>query len=140
MIKQLNKKNKGFTLIEMVVVLAIIAILIAIAVPQVMKQINRTKIQADIQNARAIASALAQWQSEGGNLPSTTTLQPVSGISGFDPSEYMNGPLPQPKLYPSGQFKYKYDSTAAYLAIYAPDSSSSHTDRELYPNPDPNYK
>lgn len=72
LVKQVNSKHKGFTLIEMVIVVAIIAILIAIAVPQVLKQINKSKIEADKANAKNIATAIQQWVSEGNVLNDTT--------------------------------------------------------------------
>ena len=53
-----KKKNKGFTLMEMLIVVAIIAILIAIAIPMMRGQMHKTQVAADIANARAYFAAM----------------------------------------------------------------------------------
>ena len=44
---------KGFTLMEMLIVVAIIAILVAIAIPVFTSQLNRAKVEADVANIRS---------------------------------------------------------------------------------------
>ncbi|WP_271628601.1 prepilin-type N-terminal cleavage/methylation domain-containing protein [Caldicellulosiruptor sp. DIB 104C] len=141
LVKQVNSKHKGFTLIEMVIVVAIIAILIAIAVPQVLKQINKSKIEADKANAKNIATAIQQWVSEGNVLNGTADWQkiqdkdPVNTGNGIQ--DYLGSGLPKTKLR-NGDFYYQYDATNQVLKIGAQDSNG--TVRELYPSPDPDYK
>lgn len=53
-----QKKKKGFTLIELIIVIAIIAILIALAVPKFMSVTKDAKIKTDIANAKTIESAI----------------------------------------------------------------------------------
>lgn len=50
------KGNKGFTLMEMLIVVAIIAILIAIMIPTFTKQLERARETADIANIRSMYS------------------------------------------------------------------------------------
>ena len=56
---QKMKKSKGFTLIEMLVVIAIIAILVAIIVPVVGNSTTKAKAAADAANLRSVASSVA---------------------------------------------------------------------------------
>ena len=56
-LKPLNSK-KGFTLIEILVVIAIIAILAGVAIPNIFSYINKTKAKADETNAAVIAKAV----------------------------------------------------------------------------------
>ena len=55
--KKLNKK--GFTLMEMLIVIAIIAILIAIAIPTFMSQLEKAHERTDLANARSLKSLAA---------------------------------------------------------------------------------
>ena len=51
-------KNQGFTLAELLIVVAIIAVLVAIAIPIFNGQLEKARRAVDMQNARAIESAL----------------------------------------------------------------------------------
>lgn len=58
MLKKLNNK-KGFTLMEMLIVVAIIAVLVAIAIPVFNSALTKSKEAADVANVRAL---YAEWQ------------------------------------------------------------------------------
>ncbi len=51
-LKSLKKNNKGFTLVELIVVLAIIAIMLAVTVPSFLGYVNQTKTEMDALTAR----------------------------------------------------------------------------------------
>ena len=52
--EELRKRGyKGFTLMEMLIVVAIIAILVAVAIPIFTSQLNRAKYETDVANARS---------------------------------------------------------------------------------------
>ncbi|MEG0006262.1 MAG: prepilin-type N-terminal cleavage/methylation domain-containing protein [Clostridium sp.] len=55
---KLKKRRKGFTLIEMVVVIAIVVIIAAIAIPQALKAINKSKASTDVANARTYSGEI----------------------------------------------------------------------------------
>lgn len=52
--KLMKRERKGFTLMEMLIVVAIIAVLVAIAIPVFMGQLNKAKEAADEANARSL--------------------------------------------------------------------------------------
>lgn len=66
--KKMNKK--GFTLIEMLVVIAIIAILVAIVIPTVSNATEKAKQATDVANVRSL---VAQYQIELLNGDTTTS-------------------------------------------------------------------
>jgi prepilin-type N-terminal cleavage/methylation domain-containing protein len=57
--KKENKKNKGFSLVELIIVIAIMVILGAIIAPQYFKHVNNAKISSDIETAARISSAIS---------------------------------------------------------------------------------
>lgn len=57
----LRKKKKGFTLIELMAVIAIIAILAAVLVPTVSGYINRSKKTAIITECRTVMNAIETY-------------------------------------------------------------------------------
>ncbi len=60
--------KNGFTLIELVIVLAIMAILGAIAVPNFTNTSFKARLKADIQSARVIDNAKDLYENETGNI------------------------------------------------------------------------
>lgn len=69
-LKKKLRSNKGFTLVEMVIVLAIIGVIAALAIPvygNIMEKANQT---ADEANAKTVETAVAVYQAEEGALPS----------------------------------------------------------------------
>ena len=67
---KLMKNRKGFTLIELMIVIAIIGILAAIAIPNFISYRNKTFCSAAESDANALAGALADYFS----VPSRTGL------------------------------------------------------------------
>lgn len=69
-LQSLKKKKKGFTLLELLVVLAILAILIAIAIPVYKNQKEKAAITAHNANVRVLETAVESYkQDNNGNLP-----------------------------------------------------------------------
>lgn len=134
--KALNKKKKGFTLIELIIVIAIIAILAAVALPKFMEMRENANVKADIataKNLNTVVSALVadnkistnqtiNLSSGGGNATITGKLQdtPVYKASAGkgkdvivkidlngDVSVYYNSASSTTEIYPHGTGIYK---------------------------------
>lgn len=70
------KNSKGFTLVEMLIVVAIIAILLAIAIPSFNNSLEKAREAADIANIRnAYSEAMVDYLSEGKDSTGTGTAQ-----------------------------------------------------------------
>jgi len=52
------RKNKGFSLVELIIVIAIMAILVGVLAPQLIKYIEKSKVSSDTQCADTVHSAL----------------------------------------------------------------------------------
>ena len=74
--KQKMKKQNGFTLIELTVVLAILAIIAAILVPTFLITTDRARLRGDIQTARIIQNAMELYNIEQRvPLPANANMQ-----------------------------------------------------------------
>ena len=104
MLKKLNNK-KGFTLMEMLIVVAIIAVLVAVAIPTFTSALNKAKAGTDLANIRsgyaaaqleAITqgdSANGEWylQNDGSVLKDTTGYTTKTESKNADSSATIGG-------------------------------------------------
>lgn len=73
--KKAKKNNKGYTLTELIVVVAILGILAAIATPMVLGQITNAKNKTDIANAKTISNAYKIFMVENGKAANATAAR-----------------------------------------------------------------
>ena len=64
--------DRGFTLIELMIAVAIIAILVAIVIPQYQNYVARTQATEGINLASGVKTALAEYYNINGTFPTGT--------------------------------------------------------------------
>ena len=70
----MKKNNKGFTLAELLIVVAIIAVLVAIAIPVFTTQLERSREATDLSNIRAAyAEAMSEYLAQGASSAQSAT-------------------------------------------------------------------
>ncbi|MGA9855336.1 MAG: pilin [Gammaproteobacteria bacterium] len=74
----MNKAQKGFTLIELMIVIAIIGILAAIAIPQYQDYVTRSKVTEGLNLAAAAKTAVAETFQANGQMPQTAGSDNIS--------------------------------------------------------------
>lgn len=108
--KRENKKNKGFSLVELIIVIAIMVILGAIIAPQYFKHVNNAKISSDIEQAARISSAISAEYAESQAKGTTTTL--VTGTTWIPVSSIndITGTVNESKVETGSGFYYQLDT------------------------------
>jgi len=81
--KNNTSRKSGFTLVEIMIVVAIIGLLAAIAIPNFVRARQTSQTNACINNLRQLDGAKQQWALENGKVatdtPVTTDIQPYLG-------------------------------------------------------------
>lgn len=75
--KKIN--NKGFSLVELIVVIAIMAVLIGVLAPQFMKYVEKSRESTDIQNLDTCISAVRTYYADKDTVPASITISAAKG-------------------------------------------------------------
>lgn len=148
----MKKNNKGFSLLELIIVIAIMAVMIGVLLPQYIKYVGRSKRAVDVQNADELALAfdITQIDEEIGDL-SGLLVDPSSGnawcawcetddvnINTENPETFLDyivkvlGSLPVSKIDNNLCWVMKFDyKTMKVTGIYLTEPSNLST----YPGP-----
>jgi prepilin-type N-terminal cleavage/methylation domain-containing protein len=97
----LSRKNdvgQGFTVVELLIVIVVIAILASITIVSYASVTNRAKLQTAKTDAQTVATRLNKYKADNGNYPTSQTAFNSAGLTGSTKST----------------FAYKYTSTPTY--------------------------
>lgn len=101
------KRNLGFSLLELLVVLAIMALLVGVVAPQVMKHLGKAKTDSARLQIEDLGVALDMYYLEIGSYPDTETgLESL--ISNAESESNWNGPYLKKKRIPMDPWKRPY--------------------------------
>jgi len=119
-----SKSRKGFTLIELMIVIAIIAILAAILIPNFIRARAQSQLSACEANEKNVATALEMYATDnGGNYPTGSGTALPSGALW---SNYIR----TNPVCPSNKAAYNYSTNASpptKYTIMQGGASSAHT-------------
>lgn len=115
-----NKNDAGFTLVELLVVLAIIGLLLAVGTPQVLKYLSSAKVDAAKTQISNFESALELYFIDNGNYPSdqegldSLVRKPSSAERWNGPYIKLKGDIKDPWGNP---YTYKFDTSKSEVEI-----------------------
>lgn len=84
------KNNKGFSLVELIIVIAIMAILVGVMAPQLIKYIEKTNVSSDIQLCKTVKTAMETAATDAAVANETDYTAPKEGDTGNTKSALPN--------------------------------------------------
>ena len=112
--KQTNRK--GFTLAELLIVVAIIAVLVAIAIPVFTKQLHNARVAADQANLRAYYAELQLDFQETGKINDIFDREEYADLNEI---KYLDGTKTKLQAGTYFLYAYKHNNNYGYTIIYS---------------------
>jgi type IV pilus assembly protein PilA len=129
---QANKRRRGFSLIELLIVIAIILVIAAIAVPQMNKQLMSAHETAAIQAIKTIHAVETQYYSQFGRYAASLAElgPPPSGAPSAAAAELISKDLAEGKK--SGYIFTVQASPTGYSVTAVPETFNNTGRRTFY--------
>lgn len=84
------KNNKGFSLVELIIVIAIMAILVGVMAPQLIKYIEKTNVSSDVQLCKTLKTAMETAATDAAVANESGYTAPKEGDAGNTASALPN--------------------------------------------------
>lgn len=140
-----RRNNKGFSLVELIIVIAIMAILAGILAPQFIKYIKKSRVSTDIQNAQQIATAISAEYADAGEETTVgfVVINDTTGAAGWKTGTVDSeknralkdvlGGVPKVKAESNKYFAYSVETGGAVKVSVVAEGATKHSDDVLYP-------
>lgn len=139
-----RRNNKGFSLVELIIVIAIMAILAGILAPQFIKYIKKSRVSTDIQNAQQIATAISAEYADAGEETTVgfVVINDETGAAGWKTGDAgegnralkdVLGGVPKVKAESGKYFAYSVETGGTVKVSVVADKATKHSDDVLYP-------
>ncbi len=123
MMKLLNKRQKsngGFSLVELIVVIAIMVVLVAVLAPVFSKYIESSRRSTDVQNANSIAESVVADVADGKSFTGATKV-----VSGTPSAIKENIQTKGDAVGDKKDFYFEYDASTNKAIVYVDGAKGS---------------
>lgn len=127
--KYLSGSNEGFSLVELIIVIAIMAILVGVVALAVIPNLERSRESKDLTTLDNVASALSQAVANAGNSAASGTIADVSALTNTSTNAVEKGIVESlgdcsgikmvSSAAANAKIQCKWDSSDGTLAVWA---------------------
>ncbi len=109
---QRGAKRRGFTLVELVIVVLVIGILTAVAAPKMMNTASNARVSGTKQSLFVLRDAVELYRAQNGSYPTLVNLPTASGLLPF-----LSGPFPINQVTTANQVATAQAGTSPISAV-----------------------
>lgn len=127
-LEQNKKNNKGFSLVELIVVIAIMIVLVAVLAPVFTKYVEQSRRATDVQNANTIASAILVDVADGSVKVKSGELTEVTETESLKSVPKVKGKVSESN---DAKFYYGYSATDNTVKVYVGNDTTKDWSGDL---------